>query len=249
MVLLGQGDITSCVVAVAAGMWCTGNISCQNPILHHKEPSMPRRAIPVILWTLLVLYPNPARLLAAIHHAVAPPIDAAAVRDLAATLPDDPRAIERLVNSSIVRYEVPWQTYGVPWYFPTTREVLERGVGDCQARAIVFASILEAKGIDATLVGSFDHLWVEYPGKHENALENRAVALVVEQPGGGYDLRWPQLVEWRKSWEIERAYFWDAMPGWRFHLLMSGWIVFLWRGNMKRWIGFRAGWLRHKLIA
>lgn len=179
----------------------------------------------VLLWTLVVLYPNPARLAVSIPRAWSPTVDPEAVRELAATLPDDPRAIESLINSSLIPYAVPWQTYGVPWYFPTPREVLERGEGDCQARAVVFASILQAKGIPATFIGSFDHLWVEYPGKYATPLENRAIAIVAQQPSGEYKFRWPQLIEWQQSWEIERSYFWDPMPGWRILLLVWGWLV------------------------
>lgn len=111
-----------------------------------------------------------------IRHAVTPPIDVDAMRDLAATLPDDPRAS-------------------------------------------VFAGSLQAQRIDATLAGSFDHLWMA-SGKHENTLEKR--------------VRWPQLVEWRTSQAIERAYFWDAMPTWRLKLLLYGRIMVLWRGNTRQ---------------
>jgi hypothetical protein len=191
---------------------------------------MPRRTVwLVLLWTLFVLYPNPVHLAVSAVHAARPVIDPDAVRDLIPTLPDDPQAIEAIVNSSLVPYAVPWETYSVPWYFPTPREVLARGEGDCQARAVVFASILQAKGIPARLVGSFDHLWVDYPGKQANALENTAVAIAAQRPDGSYELRWPSLIEWQTSWQIERAYFWDAMPAERRWLLIGGWlaIVFL----------------------
>jgi hypothetical protein len=185
---------------------------------------MPRRALWLtFLWTLFVLYPNPTHLAVSIVQAWNPVIDPDAVRELAATLPDDPRLIEAAVNSSVVPYAVPWESYGVPWYFPTPAEVLARGQGDCQARAVVLASLLHAKGIDATLAGSFDHMWVEYPGKHATAQENTAVAIVAQQPSGEYDFRWPQLIQWRESWEIERSYFWDAMPSGRWWLLLTGW--------------------------
>ena len=177
----------------------------------------------VLVWTLFVLYPNPYLLFVSIGQAWSPVIDPDAVRELAATLPDDPRALEAVVNSTLVPYAVPWQTYGIPWYFPTTREVLEAGQGDCQGRAVVLASLLRAKGIPATLVGSFDHLWVDYPDKHATRLENQAVAIAAQAPDGSYKLRWPELVAWRESWEIERSYFWDAMPVGRRILLVVGW--------------------------
>lgn len=179
----------------------------------------------VLLWTLFVLYPNPVRLVAAIEHAWSPPIDAHAVAELAATLPAEPRAIEAAVNDQLVPYAVPWQTYGVPWYFPTVDEVLAHGQGDCQARAIVLASLLRAKGYQPTLVGSFDHLWVDYPGKHDTLLERAEIAIARQDASGSYEFRLPRLVEWQRSWQIERAYFWDGMPRWRWWLLLSGWVA------------------------
>ncbi len=187
---------------------------------------MPHRALWLtLLWTLFVLYPNPARLVVSTVHAWNPVIDPDAVRDLAATLPDDPRLIEAAVNSTLVPYAVPWESYGVPWYFPTPAEVLALGQGDCQGRAVVLVSLLRAKGIDATLAGSFDHIWVEYPGKYATPQENAAIAIVAQQPSGEYQFRWPELIEWRASWEIERSYFWDAMPRGRWWLLLVGWMV------------------------
>lgn len=89
----------------------------------------------------------------------------------------------------------------------------------------MLASLLEAKGIPATLVGSFDHLWVDYPGKHATAAENVVVAIAQQQADGTYRFRWPELVDWRRSWAIERAYFWDSMPASRVALLVVGWLI------------------------
>ncbi len=47
----------------------------------------------------------------------------------------------------IVPYAYDWQTAGVPWYFPTTREALAQKRGDCESRAVVLASILAYKHI------------------------------------------------------------------------------------------------------
>ena len=198
-----------------------------------------RTAALLLLWTLVVLYPNPTRLLVSVPRAWAPPVDGQAVAALAATLPDDPRAIEALVTTRLVPYAVPWATYGVPWYFPTAAEVVAQGQGDCQARAVLLASILEAKGIEWRLVGSFDHLWVDYPGKQANVLENAAVAIAAQQPDGGYALRWPAVIDWRASWAIEQAYFWDAMPASRAWLLLGGWAVVSLRTRLWRWSSAR----------
>ena len=187
------------------------------------------------LWTLFVLYPDPRLLITSITRAWHPVLEPTAVHALAASLPDDPQAIETIVTTELIVYATPWETYGVPWYFPTPTAALARGEGDCQAQAVVLASILRAKGIPATLVGSFDHLWVDYPGKRPNQLENGQVAFVVQQPDSGYRLHWPRLFDWRQSWEIERSYFWDAMPSDRFHLLIGGWLLI----GMRPWRAWR----------
>jgi hypothetical protein len=186
---------------------------------------MLRRPTLLLLWTLFVLYPDPRLLGVSALRALNPPIDPEAVRGLAASLPSNSRAIEAQVNGPLVAYKVPWQTHRVPWYYPTPREVLASKTGDCQARAILLASLLRAKGIPARLVGSFDHLWVDYPGKRANQLENKRVAIVAQQPDGQYRFRWPALIEWRKSWQLERAYFWDPMPAGRLWLLLGGWLL------------------------
>ena len=190
---------------------------------------MLRRPPLLLLWTLFALYPDPRLLGKSMLRAWNPPIDPAAVRELATSLPSNPRAIEDQVNGSLIAYAVPWQTHRVPWYYPTPREVLASRTGDCQARAILLASILHAKGIPAKLVGSFDHLWVDYPGKHANQLENKRVAIAAQRPDGRYRFRWPALIEWRKSWQLERAYFWDPMPASRLGLLLGGWLLIVTR--------------------
>lgn len=205
--------------------------------------SMRRRTtIWLLLWTLVALYPNPLRLVVSVQRAWNPPVDPVAFHDLAAELPDDPKMIEAFVNSSIVPYAVPWQTYGVPWYFPTPAEVLSAGQGDCQARAVVLASLLGAKGIPATFVGSLDHLWVDYPGKQPTVLENRQVALAVQDGDAVYRFSVPSTIDWRHSWNLERAYFWDAMPAWRLTLLVGGWTALVIGGACGR---RGASWLRH----
>jgi hypothetical protein len=202
-----------------------------------------RRRILLLLWTLLALYPNPYMLFVSAERAWSPPIDAEAVQQLARSLPDDPRAIEAAVTKRLIAYAVPWETYAVPWYFPTVAEVLARGQGDCEAQALVFASVLHAKGIPARFAGSFDHLWVEYPGKVANASENATVAIAVQQPDGSYQLHWPSLIDWQRSWEIERSYFWDTMPIWRRWLLGAGWLLIgLWGRAWRKRSGARRRW-------
>jgi hypothetical protein len=178
-----------------------------------------------LAWALVVLYPNPTLLVRAIANARDPDIDPVAVAGWAAALPDDPATIESAVLGRYLPYAVPWQTRGVPWYFPTAAEVVADGRGDCQARMLVLASILEAKDIPHTLRASLDHIWVEYPAKQPNRLENAAIAIMDDG-----QLQVPERWDWRESYRIEREYFWDFMPTSR-RLLLVGGLVALWWGR------------------
>jgi hypothetical protein len=182
-------------------------------------------ALASLAWAMAVLYPNPALLARAVVNARDPDIDPAAVAAWAATLPDDPEAVEAAVLGRYVPYAVPWQTRGVPWYFPTTAEVVADGSGDCQGRMLVLASLLEAKGIPYTLRASLDHIWIEYPKKRPNGLENPAIAIMDDGR-----LRVPERWDWRETYRIEREYFWDFMPLGR-RLLLLGGLAAIWWGR------------------
>lgn len=173
------------------------------------------------LWTLLVLYPNPALLAHSIPQSLNPRVQPDAVKMWADELPDDPAYIEQQVLDKYVPYSVPWRTRGVPWYFPTPREVVAQGSGDCQARMVVLASILAAKGIPYTIEASFDHIWVQYPQKQSSFMENKRIAMM-SNDGAGMKLRIPQNYDWRESWRIEKEYYWDFMPPSRKLLLFGG---------------------------
>ena len=145
--------------------------------------NLPMRKVPrlaifalVVCWVFVVLYPDPRVLLRSIHNIRHTDIDPAAVQSVAATLPDDPKLIEQAVLDRLVPYQYDWKVNGVPWYFPSTAEVLRAGQGDCESRAVLLASILKAKGIPFQLVMSLDHIWVQYPGKVSNSLENAGVS-------------------------------------------------------------------------
>lgn len=193
-----------------------------------------------LLWVLLVLYPNPTPLVRSIPQSLSPRIDAEAVKLWADELPDDPAHIERQVLEKYVPYAVPWETYGVPWYFPTTREVVAKGKGDCQGRMLVLASILEAKGIPYQLRYSLDHAWVEYHRKPNSMLEKRALAVMMND-GGEMRFRMPSLVQWRETLRIRRELWWDYMPLWRKLLLFGGLIVLFFRRRLMRTV---SRWLR-----
>ena len=196
-------------------------------------------------WLLFVCYPDPRVLWQSIVYTARPPVDPAAVRVWAATLPDDPAQIEQAVLARL-HYAVPWQSAGVPWKIASPAEALATGLGDCEARAVTLASVLAAKSIPYQLRASIDHMWVDYPGKQPNALENAAKTLWTRpQSGRSGPLRF-QLpkVDVAESVRIEKDYFWDTAPASRKLLLLAGWslIWFLpWRRLLRE---FRLPWPR-----
>ena len=118
-------------------------------------------------------------------------------------------------------YAYDWQVNGVPWYFPTTAQVLRAGRGDCESRAVVLASILKAKGIPYQLRMSFDHIWVDYPGKRPNAIENDSLVFA-ERKGGHFVFHWPKQFHLRQEISDQLAIYWTPMPDVRKGLLLGG---------------------------
>lgn len=200
-----------------------------------------------LVWLLLVCYPDPRVLWRSVLNTARPPVDKAAVRDWAKTLPDDPALIEQAVLARIT-YALPWRKDGVPWTFPTPAETMARGAGDCQGRAMVFASVLAAKGIPFQVRASLDHMWVEYGGRPATRLENdartlwmrgvaplgAAPATAPSRPAPKTGIRLPRI-DWAESYRVEKDYFWDAAPLERKLLLLLGLaLVWLWPAHRPR---------------
>ncbi len=186
--------------------------------------SRPALALLVVLWVIVVLYPDPNVLWNSIRNIRHPDVNAAAVAGLARSLPNNPRLIEAAVQQRIVPYAYDWQVDGVPWYFPTAAEAVRAGRGDCESRAIVLASILKAKGIPYQLRMSFDHIWVDYPGKRPNAIENSSLVLA-ERKGGHFVFHWPKQFHLGQEISDQLAVYWTPMPGVRKGLLLAGLLV------------------------
>jgi hypothetical protein len=191
---------------------------------------LPRRALIFLFaaWVLVMLYPDPTALVRSVRNTLQPQVQPQAVAAIAAKLPDDPRAVEAYVLDKQVPYAYDWQSASVPWYFPTTTEALETGVGDCESRAVVLASILTAKGIPNHLYMSLDHIWVDYPGKTANALENPAVQIAGRQNGEWF-FHLPQVLNLRQEWADQLAMYWTPAPAVRKALLFGGLaLIVLW---------------------
>lgn len=174
----------------------------------------------MLTWVLVVLYPDPTVLVTSVQNLLRPEGDAAAAAGLARQLPDDPREIEAEVLRR-VSYATDWEVHGVPWRFPTAAEAIAEARGDCEARALVLISVLEAKGIPHVLRNSINHMWVEYSGKVPTASENDALVLA-DREGGRLKLRLPDDFDLRREVEAKIELFWDPMPWTRRILLAAG---------------------------
>jgi hypothetical protein len=167
-------------------------------------------AFAVVVWIGAVVYPDPRPFVSSVARLKQPPVDAQAVSAVAADLPDDYVAIEEF-SAEYVTFKPAWTVYGLPWYFPTVAEVLRDRAGDCQAEAVLMASILEAKGMSYTLRYSFDHVWVDYPGKNATDLEDAATSFVSDS-GKGWLASLPDRIPLRSIVEQRVAYHWTPMP-------------------------------------
>jgi hypothetical protein len=180
----------------------------------------------LLLWILLVLYPNPLKLIISIQRGISPDTDPAAVESLSRDLPSDPVAIEDAVLQQIP-YSHDWEVYSMPWYVPTVKEALEKGKGDCKARALVLASILEAKNIPYRLNWSPNHVWVEYESKEETPLENPDVKFYQQDPETGKrSFQFPRI-PFSEVLDSFWQGFWSPMPGVRKALLIPGSIMLI----------------------
>lgn len=172
-------------------------------------------------WTLVVCYPNPLTFFRNFARYARFPVDPSILAEIQAPVPEDPPQIERFVEQWIP-YQLDWLNYGVPWYVPTPREVLETGSGDCESQAVVLASLFEARGIPYRLEASLSHIWVDYPGRPENRSENDQIAYL-RRENGRFRLQWPKFWDlWRQA-RVQRRCLWDPMPWRRKLLLLGGW--------------------------
>ena len=182
-----------------------------------------RRYFPLIfmLWIILVLYPNPLNLIISIHRVLNFDANPSAVEFMLNGLPSDPVAIEKAVLARIP-YSHDWEVYGMPWYCPTVAQVMEREEGDCKSRALVLASVLEAKNIPYQIHSSLMHIWVDYENKQETSIENVQVEFYQYDPETGErqfqipDIGPSRLMDY---WQQQ---FWTPMPNARKTLLVSG---------------------------
>jgi len=182
-----------------------------------------RRYFPLILilWILFVLYPNPVNLIISIQRVLNFDADPGAVEFMLSDLPSDPVEIEKAVLARIP-YHRDWELYGMPWYCPTIKQVLEREGGDCKARALVLASVLEAKNVFYQIRSSPMHIWVDYERKQETSIENARVEFYQYDPETRErQFQVPSISSGELLNSLQQQ-FWTPMPDDRKALLISG---------------------------
>jgi hypothetical protein len=187
--------------------------------------SRPALAFLVLVWVLVVLYPDPGVLLRSARNIAGARPDPAAAAPLAAALSNDPRLVEEYVLST--PYALDWETYAVPWYFPTAAEALGAPQGDCERRALMLASVLTAKGIPNELRVAPNHIWVDYPGKQASPLENEQLEMAGHRDGRFF-LQFPGDLDLGEAIADQFEVTWAPMPLWRLVLLLVGLTLLPW---------------------
>jgi hypothetical protein len=182
-----------------------------------------RRYFPLIfiLWVIFVLYPNPLNFIISVQRLLNFDADPGAVEFMLNDFPSDPAAIEKAVLARIP-YSHDWEVYSMPWYCPAIEEVLERGAGDCKSRALVLASVLEAKNIPYQINLSPTHVWVNYENKKETSNENEQVKFYQQDPETGERQFQIPHIGLSKVMDSFWRSFWTPMPDGRKALLISG---------------------------
>jgi len=173
-----------------------------------------------LLWIFIVFYPNPFILFQSVERLSNPPLECPLDVN---SLPSNPREIEKFVIY-YVKYDYDFKVYGVPWYIPEPKEIIEKKKGDCKSRAILLASILKKKGVPFSFKISPIHFWVDYEGKEKTEFvkkfENSSAAIYS-------DGRWklPEIVDIETYLKVWKRVLWDSMPVLRKLILMGGLIL------------------------
>lgn len=176
----------------------------------------------LVFWILVVLYPNPVNLAISLARLIDPPIDPVSVKPLLQVLnATDPVTIEGEVTERIP-YRYDWEVHGMPWYFPTTAEVLKKGEGDCKARTLILASVFEAKDVPYRINCSPVHMWIDYEGKERTSLENPEVKFYQQDTETGKRLFQFPDIPFSDITDSFRDSFWEPMPLARRLLLLLG---------------------------
>jgi len=179
----------------------------------------------IIVWAFIVSFPNPYIPVRNLIRYIRFPVDPSIIKLIETQIPDDPVEIEKFVLKNI-KYKFDWENYDFPDYVPDARQVILKGTGDCEDRALVLASLLEAKNIKYSLRASIVHFWVDYPGKRPTKGENMDVSFF-GKTDGRLKLKFPDMRQWLRYLKIGKEGIWDAMPLYRKIIMLSGWLIII----------------------
>ncbi len=176
-----------------------------------------------LVWTIYVLYPNPAYFAKSVYRLYDPPINPCpeVIQYIAIkTAGETPLKVERFVKA-FFPYQHDWETYNLPWYFPTVKEAIEKRTGDCKTRLIITASVFTAHELPYTLSISPTHVWVDYEGRAGGSNESRKVTMFNSERGFS-----APKVNLRDSSRSFLDAFWHPMPIEKKQSLFSGFLFF-----------------------
>ncbi|MGZ4861819.1 MAG: hypothetical protein ACXV2E_03430 [Halobacteriota archaeon] len=153
------------------------------------------------------------------------------------SLPANATAIERYVDSHI-HYAYDFHVYGAVWYLPTPSDVLKAQQGDCKSKAILLASLLEAKQIPHAVKVSPVHFWVDYRGKLQtNFTEQYETTQVAFAENGQFKL--PGETNALLYLNAYKDLAWTSMPLLRKMALITGLVLIIQFGHFE---GFKKRW-------
>ncbi len=109
-----------------------------------------------------------------------------------------------------ISYQYDWQTYGYPLYFPTVKEVIQNGAGDCKSRLVVTSSILSFYEIQHSFMASPTHVWVDYEEKKERGNESQRVAMV-SRDEENFTFKLPEI-DWNRTSKTFQEAAWNHAP-------------------------------------
>jgi Transglutaminase-like superfamily len=190
------------------------------------------------IWILFMLFPNLGVLpLDAYRFFEMPTRPTDDVQLVADSLPANATAIEQYVDDHI-HYAYDFQTYGVVWYIPTPSDVLKAQQGDCKSKAVLLASLLEAKQIPHTVKVSPVHFWVDYNGKlSTNFTEQYETTQVAFAENGQFKL--PVETNTLLYLNTYKDIVWTSMPLLRKIALIAGLALIVqfghFKASKKRW--------------
>lgn len=183
-----------------------------------------KRILITIALIIFVLFPSPFIIYQNYHRLQNLPIEAQSIENTS-DIPDKPQKIEDWVENN-TEYQYDFKVHGSVWYIPTTEQTLEKGKGDCKARAILLASIFEKKDIDYELHISMFHWWVSYENNNGTWSEDRSTSLKE-----GDEWRSPDIIKTvKKMWSVKTEYYnmiWASMPDLRQLFLLTS-LAYLW---------------------